>query len=157
MKNSSADFDTVWGDVTADSVSLIDSSGYFATDDVESALQDLAKQAFHEFDVRSVASSSGTLTLSFQGYRHRTVFTTTLTENVSTLTLSSLPASGYIEYELHITQNGTGGWTFAMPASHKALGGSDTAIASAANAVTVLSACTVDGGTTWRYAMQESA
>ena len=106
--------------------------------------------------VQSASSSSGTLTLNFSNAQ-RPVFTTTLTENVTTLTLSSLPVSGYIEYELHITQNGTGGWTFAMPASHKALGGSDTAIASAANAVTVLSACTVDGGTTWRYAMQESA
>ena len=49
----------------------------------------------------------------------------------------------------------TGGRTLTLPASFKALGGSDTAIASAAGAKTVLSAKTFDGGTSWVYAMQE--
>ncbi|MBB1060436.1 DUF2793 domain-containing protein [Marilutibacter spongiae] len=107
--------------------------------------------------VTTVSSSSGTLTIDLQGGT-RKFFKTTLTENVSTLAFSNLPAAGFAaEYELHITQDGTGSRTFAIPASHKALGGSDTAIASAAAAVTVLSAATVDQGTTWRYAMQESA
>ena len=86
-------------------------------------------------------------------------FTLTLGHNVGTLTLSNLAGSGYAtEIEIEIKQPGSGGpYTFALPASFKALGGSDTAIASAANAVTVLSAKTFDNGTTWRYAMQESA
>ena len=62
------------------------------------------------------------------------------------------------EIEIEIKQPGSGGpYTFALPASFKALGGSDTAIATSANAVTVLSAKTFDNGTTWRYVMQESA
>jgi hypothetical protein len=85
-------------------------------------------------------------------------FTLTLGHNVGTLTLSNLYGSGLAtEIEIEIKQDGTGGRTFALPAAFKALGGSDTAIASAANAVTLLTAITFDNGTTWRYAMQESA
>lgn len=108
-------------------------------------------------DVSTPSNSSGTVTLDFAG-KSKYVGAITLSANVTTLAFSNLPGSGkYAEYELHITQDGTGSRTFAIPASHKALGGSDTAIASAANAVTVLTASTVDNGTTWRYAMQESA
>lgn len=108
-------------------------------------------------DVSTPSNSSGTVTLNF-GSKSKYVGAITLSANVTTLAFSNLPGSGkYAEYELHITQDGTGSRTFAIPASHKALGGSDTAIASAANAVTVLTASTVDNGTTWRYAMQESA
>lgn len=108
-------------------------------------------------DVAAPSNVSGTVTLNFAG-KSKYVGAITLAANVTTLAFSSLPGAGkYAEYELHIKQDGAGSRTFATPASHKALGGSDTAIASAANAVTVLSASTVDNGTTWRYAMQESA
>lgn len=108
-------------------------------------------------DVESPSNVAGTVTLDFDS-KSRYVGAITLTGNVSTLAFANLPGSGkFAEYELHITQDGSGGHTFALPASHKALGGSDTVIASAPNAVTVLTASTVDNGTTWRYAMQESA
>lgn len=108
-------------------------------------------------DVESPTISSGTLTLDFAG-KSKYVGAVTLNANVTTLAFANLPGAGnYAEYELHIAQDGTGSRTFAIPASHKALGGSDTSIASSANAVTVLTASTVDNGTTWRYAMQESA
>jgi hypothetical protein len=108
-------------------------------------------------DVITPSNSSGTVTLDFDSMS-KYAGSITLSANVTTLAFSNLPGAGkYAEYELHITQDGTGSRTFAIPASHKALGGSDTAIASAANAVTVLTASTVDNGTTWRYAMQESA
>ena len=107
--------------------------------------------------VNTPANVSGTVTLDFDG-KSSYVGAITLGADVTTLAFSNLPGAGkYAEYELHIEQDGTGAHTFAIPASHKALGGSDTAIASAANAVTVLTASTVDNGTTWRYAMQESA
>ena len=115
-----------------------------------------ATGALRPITVGTPSSSSGTLTLDFAS-KSRAVFATTLTENVTTVTISNLPSSVYLEYEIHYKQDGTGSRTVAQPASHKALGGSDTAVASAANAVTVLSASSVDGGTTWRYAMQESA
>jgi hypothetical protein len=101
--------------------------------------------------------TSGTITLDFAG-KSRASFTLALTANVTTVNFSNLAGAGLVtEFDLEITQDATGGRTFALPAALKALGGSDTAIASAANAVTVLSAKTFDNGTTWRYAMQESA
>lgn len=85
-------------------------------------------------------------------------FTLTLNANVTSITFSNLPGAGFAaEIELQISQDTSGSHTLALPAAFKALGGSDTAIAPAANAVTVLSAKSFDNGTTWRYAMQESA
>jgi hypothetical protein len=106
-------------------------------------------------DVNALTNTAGTVTVDCSLGRN---FTITLAANVTTLTLSNLAGSGFAtEIEIEIKQNGTGGYTFALPAAFKALGESDTAIAAAANAVTVLSAKTFDNGTTWRYAMQESA
>ena len=108
-------------------------------------------------DVQTPTNASGTVTLDFDS-KSRYVGAITLGANVTTLAFSNLPGAGkYAEYELHIKQDPSTPRTFAIPASHKALGGSDTAIAAGVNVVTVLTASTVDNGTTWRYAMQESA
>lgn len=108
-------------------------------------------------DVETPSNVSGTVTLDFDS-KSRYVGAITLGANVTTLAFSNLPGAGkFAEYELHIKQDPSTPRTFAIPASHKALGGSDTAIASGVNVVTVLTASTVDNGTTWRYAMQESA
>lgn len=107
--------------------------------------------------VASPAIASGVLTLDFAG---ASVYAgvITLTENVTSLVLSNLPGSGkFAEYELHIVQDVTGGRTFALPSSHRVIGSSITAIGSAANQATVLSASTVNNGSTWRYAMGTSA
>jgi hypothetical protein len=105
--------------------------------------------------ITALTNSSGTVTVDCSLGRN---FTITLGANVTTLTLSNLAGAGFAtEIEIEIKQDGTGSRTFALPASFKALGGSDTAITSAPNSVTVLSAKTFDNGTTWRYAMQESA
>lgn len=105
--------------------------------------------------VTALTNSAGTVTVNCALGKS---FTITLAANVSTLTLTNLNGAGFsTEIEIEIKQNGTGGFTFTLPAAFKALGGSDTAIASGANAVTVISAKTFDNGTTWRYAMQESA
>lgn len=125
--------------------------------DPENPIVSAAGGASDVLDVSAPTVSSGTLTIDFAG-KTRYVGVATLNANVTTLAFANLPGAGkFSEYELHIAQDGTGSRTFAIPASHKALGGSDTAIAPAANAVTVLSASTVDNGTTWRYAMQDSA
>lgn len=107
--------------------------------------------------VTALSIATGVVDIDLGGGANRN-FTLSLTANVTSITFSNLPASGYVgELEIEIMQDGTGGRTLALPASFKALGASDTAVASAANAVTVLSAKTFDQGTTWRYAMQESA
>ena len=108
-------------------------------------------------DVQTPTNASGTVTLDFDS-KSRYVGAITLGANVTTLAFTNLPGAGkYAEYELHIKQDPSTTRTFAVPASHKALGGSDTSIAAGVNVVTVLTASTVDNGTTWRYAMQESA
>lgn len=108
-------------------------------------------------DVQTPTNASGTVTLDFDS-KSRYVGAITLGANVTTLAVSNLPGAGkFAEYELHIKQDPSTPRTFAIPASHKALGGSDTSIAAGVNVVTVLTASTVDNGTTWRYAMQESA
>lgn len=106
--------------------------------------------------VVSAAIVGGVATLNCDGGRVRN-FTLTLTGN-ATLAVSDLAGAGRVtEFEIEIKQDGVGGRTLSLPASFKALGGSDTAIGAAANSVTILSAKTFDAGTTWRYAMQESA
>lgn len=108
-------------------------------------------------DVNTPSNVSGTVTLDFDG-QSKYIGAITLADNVTTLAISNLPGAGkYAEYELHIKQDPTTPRTFAIPASHKALGGSDTSISSSVGVTTVLTASTVDNGTTWRYAMQESA
>lgn len=144
-KIDGTDYNTQW--VTPPSVPVVSVNG--ATGAV----------VLDDGDVKSVvtALTSGT-TVSVDCSLGRN-FTLTLGHNVGTLTLTNLAGSGYAtEFELEIKQPSSGGpYTFALPAAFKALGGSDTAIATAANAVTILSAKTFDNGTTWRYAMQESA
>ena len=82
-------------------------------------------------------------------------FILAMTSN-ATLSVSNLAAAGRVtEFECLITQDATGSRTLTLPASFRPLGGSDTAIAAAAGAKTVLSAKTFDAGATWVYAMQE--
>lgn len=110
---------------------------------------------FRRRAVVALTNSAGTVTVDCGSARN---FTLLMEANVTTFTPTNLDGAGSVtEMEVEIKQNGTGGFTLALPASFKALGGSDTAIALAPNAVTVLSAKTFDNGTTWRYAMQESA
>ena len=107
--------------------------------------------------ITTPAGTSGTLTLDMGGGVNKNFRLNPLTAN-ATLAVSNLAAVGRItEFECLIAQDAIGGHTLTLPASFKALGGSDTAISAAANSVTILSAKTFDAGTTWRYAMQESA
>lgn len=110
---------------------------------------------FRRRAVVALTNSAGTVAVDCASARN---FTLLLDANVTTLNLTNLDGAGSVtEIEIEFKQNGTGGFTVALPASFKALGGSDIAVALGANAVTVLSAKTFDNGTTWRYAMQESA
>lgn len=110
----------------------------------------------HRFrPVNALAIASGVVNVDLSLGQN---FTLALSANVTSITFSNLPSAGFAsEIEIQITQDATGSRTLALPASFKALGGSDTSIASAANAVTVLSAKTFDNGASWCYAMQERA
>lgn len=105
--------------------------------------------------VNVLTNSGGTVTVDCSLGKD---FTLTLAANVTGWNIVNLPGAGYAtEIEVVIAQDATGSRTVTLPSSFKALGGSDTTVASAANAVTVLSAKTVDNGTTWSYAMQDRA
>lgn len=106
--------------------------------------------------ITSISISGGTANVDCGGGSIKN-FTLSMTSS-ATLSVSNLAGAGNAtEFEMEIKQDATGSRTLSLPATFKALGGSDTAIASAANSVTILSAKTFDNGTTWRYAMQESA
>lgn len=95
----------------------------------------------------SPSSSSGTLVLDIG---NGNVFEVTLTENVSTLTISNPPASGKAgSFTLILKQDATGGWTFAWPVSVKWSGGTAPTLTTTANAIDLLAFATTDGGTTW--------
>lgn len=115
-----------------------------------------ADSALQPIVVGTPSSSAGVLTLDFAG-KSRAVFAVSLTENITSIVHSNVPAGVYLEKEIHYTQASAGTYTVAQPASHKALGGSDTVVSTGVGKVTVQSSSSVDGGTTWRYAMQESA
>ena len=87
------------------------------------------------------------------------MFTLALTANVTSMTFSNLPASGYgTTKSIRIQQPATGGpYAFAKPASFKAVTGTDTAIQTAASARTDLMIKTYDQGTRWAYVMKAVA
>lgn len=120
-----------------------------AGDDAKISLRDLAGLKIHVVPV-----TSGTATIGCANGLHRR-HQLDLAGNV-TLALADVAPSGYAtEGEVRIVQDATGSHTLTLPAGWKPLGGSDTTIAAAANAVTWLSFVSYDGGTTVSYAMQE--
>lgn len=85
-------------------------------------------------------------------------FTLAHTTNVTSLTFSNLPAAGVGRtIAVRLKQDATGGRTFALPAAFKPITGSDTAVQSAANAITILMATSFDQGTRWEYSMKAGA
>lgn len=126
-----------------------DDNAVAAGEDAKISLLDLAG-----LKISTVAVSGGTATINCShGLARRHVLS--LTGNV-TLALATTAQSGYAtEGEVRIGQDVTGGHTVAFPAGWKPLGGSDIAVAGAANAVTWLSYVSYDGGASVSYAMQE--
>lgn len=104
--------------------------------------------------VTAISSSSGTLTLdcSLGDY-----FTTTLTENVSTLTITNAPPAGSGRtIMLRITQHASSPKTFAWPSSFKWAGGSSGTISSTNSAVDVLAITSFDQGTRWEVTLAKA-
>jgi hypothetical protein len=85
-------------------------------------------------------------------------FTLSLTANVTSITFSNVPASGYAQsIMIRMQQDATGSRTVALPSSFEAIDGSDTAVQSAASAYTIIAATTFDQGTRWEYSMKAGA
>jgi hypothetical protein len=91
------------------------------------------------------SSSSGTLTLDIANGNN---FETTLTENVTTLTISNPSPTGKVcSISLVLTQ-GASAYTVAWGAAFKWAGGTAPDLTTA-NSIHVITAMTLDAGTTW--------
>lgn len=115
-------------------------------------IADLAAAAGLGSDVTALSISAGVvdIDLSLGDY-----FTLSQTANVTSVTFSNPPTSPTGRtIGIRLKQDGTGSRTFALPASFKAIVGSDTAVQSAANAYTMLIATSFDQGTRWEYSMK---
>lgn len=88
------------------------------------------------------SSSSGVLTADLAAPAGLAV---TLTEDITTLTLSNIPSDKVVVFTIKWTQDGTGGWEITWPAAFQ---GTPAQPAAAAGAVTIQSFYTDDGGTT---------
>lgn len=77
-------------------------------------------------------------------------FTLAMTENVTSVTFSNLPASGRAQtIMICATQDATGSRTMTMPSSFDWASGTVGVLSTAANAVDVLALTTFNQGTSW--------
>jgi hypothetical protein len=106
-----------------------------------------SKMVGHTESANSVVSSSNVATLDVANNNY---FYTTLTENITTVTLSGLPATGkFVSWAWEITQDaGASGYTITWPAAVVWAGGTAPTLTATASAVDVISFWTRDGGTT---------
>lgn len=88
------------------------------------------------------ASASGVLTASLAEPAGLVV---TLTEDITTLTLTNIPSDKVVVFTIKWTQDGTGGWGVTWPAAFQ---GTPTQPGAAPGAVTIQSFYTDDGGST---------
>lgn len=96
---------------------------------------------------QSVSSSSNTLTIDLTSGNHAY---TTLTENVTTLTINNPAASGSaMPLLLYVTQDGTGSHAITWPSSFKWGNSSPPIVTTTAGATDIFIAITRDGGTNW--------
>ena len=101
--------------------------------------------------VNAPSSSAGTLVLD---HALANTFTTTLTEDVTTVTLSNpigvvATTNTLSTMLIKFVQDGTGGWAVTWPAAVKWQGGTAPVITTAAGSVDLVTLKTWDAGTTW--------
>lgn len=95
-------------------------------------------------------STTGALTID---YSLGDYFVVNLGANVTSMAISN-PPSGGGSIRVRFVQDATGGRTVALPSAAKAISGSDSAVQSAANAMTVLHLTTDNSGVRWDYSMK---
>lgn len=132
---------------TDTSITIASSGTAFAIEVVEATRLDQHRSLFS-----TITSSAGALTINTSGYEY---FKTTLTENVTSVTMSGVTSGVINRFELRVAQDATGGRTWANPASWKFPGGTAYTPSAAANAVDILRGRTYDNGTTWQVEFQK--
>lgn len=122
-------------------------SGNTVTEDIDVGGNNFTDIKLTDYTITNatVSSLSGTLTLNYEAGPH---FDTTLTENVTTVDIVNVPASGcYAEIQILLTQDATAR-TVTWPASFKWPGGSAPDLTTV-NSIHVIHALTIDNGTNW--------
>lgn len=166
--------------LAAADVAITDTGGFYTGTDVEAALQEIGtgwfelstantisalqtfsganlamadneigRPLFTDYAVTAnvVSSVAGTLTLDMVTGN---VFTTTLTESITTVTVSNPPATGnYGELLLIATQDPTSSFTITWATLYLFPGGTDPVMTATASAIDEISLHTTDGGTTF--------
>lgn len=119
---------------------------YIDDDDAGVAKRSSYKDVLAEPD-SSPSSASGTLILDLD---ISNVFDVTLTESVTTLTISNIPASGRVaKMILMLTQSGAGSFTVTWPAAVVWPGATAPTLSTPAGDIDIIDLFTNDGGTTW--------
>lgn len=96
-------------------------------------------------------ASDGSLVIDWAMGDFRTLV---MSRNVTSVTFANAPPTNEARsLVIRIVQDATGGRTFALPVVMKAMGSTDTAIQSPANAYTILTLLTFDQGARVEYAM----
>ena len=107
--------------------------------------EELKAKSYNE-TYATVTSSSGTLTIDCETAN---VFEVTLSENVTTLTVSNAPASGTAYgFLLRVVQDSTAR-TVTWPASFKFANGTEPVVSTGSGQIDVFGFFTTDGGSTW--------
>lgn len=165
--------------LAASDVSITDSGGFYTGTDVEAALAELgadfslgnantltANLTFSAADLimgdnlitgavltdyavtsNAVSSTGNAITLDMSTGN---VFTTTLTENITTVTVSNSPATGtYGEVKWIVTQDSSSSFTITWAAQFLFPAGTDPVMTATVDAIDEYSLHTVDGGTTF--------
>ena len=143
--------------VRANRADTISGTMTFSGADINLADNQLIRPNIQDYslDHTLVSSSSGTITLDLITGNS---FATTLTENITTVTISNVPASGLLgQFVWRITQDGAGGaYTVTQPSGVTVPGGGGITISTGNNAVDRLIYSTVDGGTTWEVDLSQA-
>lgn len=103
--------------------------------------------SYERVEVQSVSSSSGVLTLDLNSAN---VFSATMVEDITSISLVNMPTSGEVIYvKIFLQQDTTGGWVLSFPASVNFIGAVAPTLNNSANAMNFLELKTIDGGGNW--------
>ena len=123
----------------------------FSTGIIAMADSEIRRPTFVDYAIKhsAITSVSGVLTINLETANS---FSTTLFENITTITITNPPTSGtFGQFTLEITQDGSGGaYTVAQPASVIKPGGTAPVISVGNDAIDDLTYRTRNGGTTWK-------
>lgn len=129
---ASATDEDLWGGILNSNFNIADAGYTTRTHNLNCADYEISRPKMKDFgEVSATASSTaGAITLDFTTSQH---FRTTLTENITSVTLSSpSPSNTIAGYVWLVTQDGTGGRTITFPASVVWAGGTPPVITSTA-------------------------